>query len=500
MSIFFFHFYCFFDKLTQSISITLERCMKHKPIEIRDLSFELPHRPCFSGFSTQIQSGDRIAIIGRNGAGKSSLLKMIMGEIEPSSGTIMNNDRLVIGYVPQTVLDHADLSGGERFNEAFTDAISEKADLLILDEPTNHLDQKTRYSLMRMLDNYQGTILFASHDITLINQCATKLWHIDNGKITVFSGTYDDYMQERQIFVDSTEKRLNELRKEKKKLKEEKIKELKKSAQQGKQKPKDNEKLNYNNKASRAQATSDARISTIKKQMESVSTSLNDQRLPEVLMPSFILTNARTSLTQSVLSVSQGVCGYPTNQAVVSGISFSMYGTDKISLSGNNGSGKTTIIRGIMQDPCVVTSGLWQLPRQEDIGYIDQHYGNLDPEKTVEDTIYEKNRTLSRNEIRKHLNGYLFRKNEEVYEKVRNLSGGEKARLSLAQVAANPPKLLILDEITNNVDIETKQYIVEVLSQYPGAFIVISHESDFLKKLPLTERYVIDNGVFHTEY
>lgn len=473
--------------------------MKHKPIEIQNLAFELPHRQCFAGFSTQILPGDRIAIIGRNGAGKSSLLKMIMGEMEPSSGRIMNNDRLVIGYVPQTVLDHADLSGGERFNEAFTDAISENPDLLVLDEPTNHLDQKTRYSLMRMLDNYQGTILFASHDTNLINQCATKLWHIDNGKVTVFTGNYDDYMHERQIFVDSTEKRLNELRKEKKKLKEEKIKELKKSAQQGKHRPKDNEKLNFNNKSSRAQATSDTRISTIKKQMESVSTSLNEQRLPEVLMPSFILTNARTSLTQSVLSVSQGICGYPTNQSLVTGISLSVYGTDKISISGNNGSGKTTIIRAIIQDPNVVTQGLWQLPHTGEIGYIDQHYGNLDPEKTVEDIIAEQNRALTRNDIRKHLNSFLFRKNEEVYEKVKNLSGGEKARLSLAQIAANPPKLLILDEITNNVDIETKQYIVDVLSQYPGAFIVISHEPDFLTKLPLTGKYVIANGHFYTE-
>ena len=133
------------------------------------------------------------------------------------------------------------------------------------------------------------------------------------------------------------------------------------------------------------------------------------------------------------------------------------------------------------------------------LGYIDQHYRNLDPDKTVEDIVYDKNRTLSQNDIRKHLNSFLFRKNEEVFEKVKNLSGGEKARLSLAQVAVNPPKLLILDEITNNVDIETKQYIVDVLSQYPGAFIVISHEVDFLKKLPLTEKYVINKGHFYTE-
>ena len=473
--------------------------MKHRPIELKNLTFELPHRTCFKDFSTQIFPGDRIAVIGRNGTGKSTLLKIIMGEIDPSEGTIKNSDNLVIGYVPQTVHNHTNLSGGERFNKSFTEAISKNPDLLILDEPTNHLDQKMRYSLMRMLDNYQGTIIFASHDINLINNCATKLWHIDNEKITTFTGTYDDYIYEQQLSLQSTEKKLNELRKEKKKLKEEKIKELKKSAQKEKHQTKDNEKLNYNNKVSRAQATSDARISMIKQEIDSVSSSLNNQRLPEVLIPSFVLTNARTFLTQNIMSIFQGTCGYSNGNPIVSGISLSLRGTDKICISGNNGSGKTTIIRGIMQDPSIVTSGSWQLPHKQEIGYIDQHYRNLDPDKTVEDIVYDKNRTLSQNDIRKHLNSFLFRKNEEVFEKVKNLSGGEKARLSLAQVAVNPPKLLILDEITNNVDIETKQYIVDVLSQYPGAFIVISHEVDFLKKLPLTEKYVINKGHFYTE-
>lgn len=111
--------------------------------------------------------------------------------------------------------------------------------------------------------------------------------------------------------------------------------------------------------------------------MESVSSSLNDQRLPEILMPSFIIENARISLSRTFISVSQGECGYTAKFPVVSQISFSMFGSDKISISGNNASGKTTIIRAIMQDSEVITTGYWQLPRLTEIGYIDQHYGNL---------------------------------------------------------------------------------------------------------------------------
>ncbi len=121
--------------------------------------------------------------------------------------------------------------------------------------------------------------------------------------------------------------------------------------------------------------------------------------------------------------------------------------------------------------------------KQEDIGYLDQHYGTLIPDKTVIETISDLVPAWSHAEIRRHLNDFLFRKNEEVNSPVSTLSGGEKARLSLAQIAAKTPKLLILDEITNNLDLETKEHVVQVLKAYPGAMIVISHEADFWRKL-----------------
>ena len=471
--------------------------MPHKPIRIDNLSFELPHRDCFSGFSTQIQYGEKIGIIGRNGSGKSSLLKIIMGELDSSGGEISNLDGINIGYVPQTITNFEDMSGGERFNRALSEALADNPDILILDEPTNHLDQQTRYSLMRMLDNYDGTLIVATHDTNFLNQCIKKLWHIDNGRVSVFSGNYEDYIRERGILRDVQERKLEILRKERKKLKEAKIRELQKSAKGSKSKPRDNERLNFNAKKSRGQATSDAKVSAIVQKMDEVRSTMSDNRLPEELNPSFIIENDRTALSKSILNISSGMYGYA--DPVISSISLSLSGQDKISISGNNGSGKTTLLKAIMGNEEVWTDGDWLLPNRNDIGYVDQHYSTLSPDKTVEEIIYDQNPSLSHAEIRKHLNSFLFRKNEEVFEKVERLSGGEKARLSLAQIAAKPPKLLILDEITNNVDIETKQYIVQVLRQYPGAMIVISHEPDFLKQLPLTGKYVIERGRFMHE-
>ncbi len=470
--------------------------MTHKPIILEKISFELPQKTCFANFSTHILPAARIAVIGRNGSGKSSLLKMLLQEIEPSSGQIKNLNTVTISAVPQTVLTNANLSGGERFNKAFSEALAQKPDILILDEPTNHLDQTTRATLMHMLNAFQGTLIMATHDTHLINTCATTLWHIENEKITVFSGNYADYINEQLLERLGREKNLNNLKKERHKIKELKQLEQTTMAQKGKGTPKDNDKKFFKRNVNFGQKEAANRIRKMRDKIEDIQQQISDNRLPEILLPKFALTHTAAALSRNMLSVVQGACGYE-NITVLKDISFSMTGTDKVALLGDNGSGKTTFLRALRGQETVWRKGDWSLPKSCEIGYVDQHYGSLNPDKTVEEIIHEANPALSRAEVRKHLNDYLFRKNEEVFAQVRTLSGGEKAKLSLAQVAANPPKLLILDEITNNLDIETKDYITTVLQAYPGAYILISHEPDFLDALPLTARYRLQNGQFN---
>lgn len=181
--------------------------MMHKPIQVKDLDLSFSHKTCFENFSCQIPYGIRIAIIGKNGSGKSSLLKMIP--------TICGED-VVIGYVPQVIVDHRDLSGGQRLNKAVTEALSIDPNLMLLDEPTNHLDRRNKKSLMRMLQNYSGTLIVVSHDKELLRQCSDTLWHIDNGKIHIFSGNYDDYMREIKLKRASIEGELGLLSRQKK--------------------------------------------------------------------------------------------------------------------------------------------------------------------------------------------------------------------------------------------------------------------------------------------
>ena len=190
----------------------------------------------------------------------------------------------------------------------------------------------------------------------------------------------------------------------------------------------------------------------------------------------------------------RGALATLTAKPLLQKISLIINSKDRIAIQGDNASGKSTLIKAILNDASVIKSGHWMLPKLVDIGYLDQHYGTLSAEKTVYETIAELVPTWSTIEIRRHLNDFLFRKNEEVNSKVAQLSGGEKARLTLAQIAAITPKLLILDEITNNLDLETREHVIEVLKKYPGAMIVISHDADFLKEIGVHDCYQIVEG------
>ena len=142
--------------------------MIHTPIQFKYLSLFFPHNICFEDFTTQLHYGEHIALMGRNGSGKSSLLNMLSGKIQPSEGELIIPDDLCMVNVPQVIDDFSDLSGGQRFNHALSEALSKQPNLLLLDEPTNHLDFSNRKSLIRMLKVYQGTLLIASHDEELL--------------------------------------------------------------------------------------------------------------------------------------------------------------------------------------------------------------------------------------------------------------------------------------------------------------------------------------------
>lgn len=471
--------------------------MIHKPIQLQDLSLIYPHKTCFQAFSGHIHFGDRIAIIGRNGVGKSTLLQKIHGRSTAIEGKITIPSDVCSGYVPQIIHDFPKLSGGQKLNKLLTATLAADPNLLLLDEPTNHLDNRNRRSLIRMLQQYTGTLILVSHDIDLINATANILWHIDAQCIHVFSGCYHDYQQACIQKKAGIRQELTQLSKQKKEM----HLGLMKEQERNKQTRIRGEKhiahrkwptIRSHSKLAHSVKTSDKRLAQIndKKHQLMIQQSMLSQT--KVIQPKFKLNG--TEHHKSLITIQDASMSYTNGPIIIQNLHFHMSAKARVALCGDNGSGKSTLIKAIINEPLVHKTGLWVVPHRADVGYLDQHYEHLDLDKTVQDMMMAAMPKESYVDVRAHLNTFLFRKNEEVQTLIRDLSGGEKARLSLALIAANPPKLLLLDELTNNLDLETRAHVIQVLSAFPGAIMVISHDDDFLKAIGIENLYQINQG------
>ena len=469
----------------------------HKPVQFKNLSFSLTHKTCFSDFDGQILYGSRIAIIGSNGCGKSTLLKILLGRIQPTDGDIHLPKDLIVGYLPQVIESFDDLSGGQRLNSALTQALALNPSILMLDEPTNHLDRHNRQSLIRMLQAFTGTLIMVTHDVELLQATVDRIWHIEDGQIHVFSGCYDDYMRELGHQRVTIEKELADLNRQKQQAHKNLMKEQIRAKSSRVRGEKNTQQRKWptivsESKARNAQETSGRKKSAINNKKQELTERLSSLHRPEIIQPKFSLQGVASN--QTLVTIHDGCVGYVGNPMILQDISLSIKACDRIAIQGNNGSGKSTLIKAILGDKLVITLGDWITPNSQDIGYLDQHYGTLSPDKTVMETISCLLPEQPYAEIRRHLNDFLFRKNEEIEARVSTLSGGEKARLSLAQIAAFTPKLVILDEMTNNLDLATRDHVIQVLKGYPGAMMVISHDLDFVTAIGVTDSYNLSNG------
>lgn len=440
---------------------------------LKNLSLCLTNKICFENFNTTIYENDRIAIIGRNGVGKSTLLKMIADKIHPDEYCL----------IPQTITDFENLSGGERFIKKFHEALTKSPQFLLLDEPTNHLDSKNKSWLIRMINNYPGTVIFVSHDINLLNNCASTLWHIHDGKISVFQGLYEDYINENKLQKDKLLRQFENIKRRQKEVVEKMQKEQENAARkksQGEKKMKNKAwiKIVGNQKKSSSENSQGKISKDLNCRQSDLEAQMKDLFLPEEISFNFDFTGLKKNTTFSVIN---GSVGYEKDKPILKNLNITI--DDNLAICGKNGAGKTTLLRALCGDERVYRTGEWNLPSK--IQYIDQHYDILDGEKNAIEIISETNRNLNTNEVRKFLSGFLFRYNEECFLKSKYLSGGERVRLALAKICCCPSELLILDEITNNIDLETREHVIKILKNYKNKFIVVSHDEDFLKRIEI---------------
>lgn len=343
------------------------------------------------------------------------------------------------------------LSGGQKTRVALGRLLLSKPDIILLDEPTNHLDMESISWLENYLLNYSGAVLIVAHDRYFLDKIVSKIIELDNGNATVFSGNYTDYASKKAILRNMQLKEyLNQQREIK--HQEEVITKLKQ----------------FNREKSIKRAESREKMLN---KMEFVDKPeiLND-KMDIKLEPNVISGN-------DVLTVGNLTKGFD-GTVLFDNICFQIKRGERVALIGSNGTGKTTILK-LINGIIPADSGSIYLGAKVNIGYYDQEHHVLDPDKTIFDEIRDAYPDLNNTQIRNTLAAFLFT-NEDVFKYIKDLSGGERGRVSLAKLMLSNANFLILDEPTNHLDITSKEILENALNSYTGTVLFVSHDRYFI--------------------
>ena len=495
--------------------------------------------------SFAVNKGERIGIIGINGAGKTTLLRMLAGQLPQEGGDFFVSSDLRIGYLEQdggfdserTVIEEASkvfehfpemeqemerllasaaqqdlaryeqireryermggymyeseikgiltsmafdestynkkistLSGGEKTRLALAILLLEKPDILLLDEPTNHLDIGTLKWLEQYLKGYKGTMIIVSHDRYFLNETVNRIFEIENAHLSIYEGNYDFYAAERRV------RREAELRKFEKQQKE--VARQEEMIRRFKQRGTEKLAKRAASREKRLQAMDlmerpDQSRGKLKLNFRQNFQSGKDVLLAEDLSKSF---------------------GYGVNRVeLFRGVSIDVKRGERICIVGANGIGKTTLIRMLMGD-LVSTTGYIRVGHNVQFGYYDQGQQLLTDSNTVIEELQDAYSLYSEGELRNILGRFLFR-GEDVFREVGQLSGGERARLSLLKLMMSGANTLILDEPTNHLDIDSKEVFEEALLEFPGTCLIVSHDRYFLNRVPTRIMELTETGL-----
>ena len=343
------------------------------------------------------------------------------------------------------------LSGGQKTRFALGRLLLAKPDIILLDEPTNHLDMESIRWLENYLLNYNGAVLIVAHDRYFLDKIVSKIIELDNGVATVFSGNYTDYAAKKAILRNM---KLKEYLNQQREIKhqEDVITKLK--------------QFNREKSIKRAESREKMldKIEIVDKPQE-LNDKMNIKLEPNVVSGNDVLTISGLSKSFDDITLFDN-------------IDIEIKRGERVALIGNNGTGKTTILKlinGIIEPD----SGSIYLGAKVNIGYYDQEHHVLDPDKTIFDEIRDAYPDLNNTQIRNTLAAFLFT-NEDVFKYIRDLSGGEKGRVSLAKLMLSNANFLILDEPTNHLDIVSKEILENALNNYTGTVLFVSHDRYFI--------------------
>ncbi|MGM0437153.1 MAG: ribosomal protection-like ABC-F family protein [Bacillota bacterium] len=505
-------------------------------------------------FSMTINDKEKIGLIGPNGSGKTTLFKIIAGEESYSSGNLSIRNGTSIGYLSQMpdlddentlydelmkvfskvikmknkisqmekeisklgnkansdsklnklLKDYSELqhkfenkggysykseikkvavglgftleeldkkvytfSGGEKTRLGLVKLLLSKPDLLLLDEPSNHLDIPSIQWLENYLNDYQGAVVIISHDRYFLDNVVSRIVEIKNGKEEVYNGNYSYYLEERKRRY---EKRLHEYEVQQKKINDlkESIKRLKRWGNRS-----DNAKLHK-------------RAESMQKRLD----KMDKIEKPTLGGPKMNLSfNIEKLGGNEVLKIKNLNKNF-SKENILKDINLNIYRGEKSAIIGKNGTGKSTILK-IISGEMTADSGIYKIGQNVRMGYYSQEFDGFNPEDNLISAL-RRERAMTEGEARNLLAAFLFR-NDEVFKKIKDLSGGEKSRLRLLQLMQGDYNFLVLDEPTNHLDLASREVLEDALKQYPGTILVVSHDRYFLNKI-IDYTYELENG------
>ena len=470
-------------------------------IVAKDLGYALPTgEMLFNGVEFSVNRGDRIALVGKNGVGKSTLMKILAGVIDPTNGVV---DHASVSYVDQLdegVGERGDLTLMEYMRLKLAIATYKEPEILLLDEPTNHLDVSSKEVLRNFIERFSGGVVIVSHDVHFINQVADDVWELSEGKLTKYGGNYQDYLAAKAIENESRQRKLAEAQKELARSERTLVKEQKKAAKSrraGKKLAGDRsmstiEKGYFKNKAS---ASAGVKTAAVKASIAEAREKIEANTAKKRRLAKLNLIESESLKGKRLIDIRRGVLSVGGVE-LIEDVNLTIKYGERVLLAGENGSGKTSLVKSILvgTNPGIELAGedVFRMPELSGL-YISQRYEQIDRSKSLIENMYLANPGIDVQTARRALGNLLFHEKHEVEKLAGSLSGGETARLAFAMASVSPVDILVLDEPTNNLDTDTIGIILEALGQFDGAILVISHDIGFLKQIDIEKAYVIDN-------
>lgn len=511
-------------------------------LQLNNASFRYPTEDyLFNDVKLTLKEGEKVAIVGANGAGKSTLLKLLSGDLQLDEGEQLVNCKPY--YVPQVDLINTQksqkiyeyiaqfyddwwevpneverlfelqidpeseikqLSGGELMKLNLAIAVKHNPNVLILDEPTNHLDIASISRLTKFINeenNGRYSYIIVSHDTFFLDQVVTTVWELENKKITAYGGNYSFYKEQKELHLRGIKKQYD-LAKEKlertAQLEQKNIEARAKKANQAKLafiKGGIDRKV-YSMGKDAAGALQHGASNTVDRLKQEAEEKLEEFQTEERKLAFINMKNTSENKGRTILEIKDASL-LVGKTVLIKKVDLKVIYGDRIVIAGNNGTGKSSLIKALLgTDSNVSLKG--EIYRGDKLArvYIDQNYSLIKPELTLIQNLMDYNKEITESKAKEQLGKFQFKSEMEMQKPGNNLSGGEMVRLILAMISSFPVDLLIMDEPTNNLDVETVAVLVNALTNFRGAMIIISHNVDFLHNINIDTGYLIKDKKF----